>query len=183
MEKMIVGNKIPTKYFITSGIGESDITIHAGSYDVALRKAGIANCNIVYYSSILPRRAERIKKPRKLEFGSVVDAILADCTTSRGVRATAGLGIAKVYKNKEYQGGLVAEYSGNAEEDVAKEELKNSLDEMFGGRYRKRPGFEMGEDLEFIVESFVPKKKHGTAIVAICFVEYILPVVNEYDDK
>lgn len=177
MKVIVIGNRIPNRYFITSGIGESDITIHAGSYDVALRKAGIHNCNLVYYSSILPPTAKRIEKPKKLPFGSVVEAILADCTTGRGVRATAGLGIAKVYKNGIYQGSLVAEYSGQAEPHVAKDELANSLDEMFGGRYRSRKGFKM-RDLEFHIESFIPRKKHGTAIVAICFIDYIVPVLR-----
>ena len=45
--KLVVGNRIPKDYFVTSGIGESEITIHAGSYHVALRDAGIEKQNIM----------------------------------------------------------------------------------------------------------------------------------------
>ena len=36
---ILVGNRIPKDYFVTSGIGESDITVHAGSYHLALKSA------------------------------------------------------------------------------------------------------------------------------------------------
>lgn len=51
---ILVGNRIPRDYFVTKGTGQSDITIHAGSYHLALKKANIEMCNIMTYSSILP---------------------------------------------------------------------------------------------------------------------------------
>ena len=39
---MLLANRIPKDFFITSGIGESDLAIHAGSYHLALREAGIS---------------------------------------------------------------------------------------------------------------------------------------------
>ena len=50
----LIGCRIPKDFFITKGVGESDITVHAGSYHLALRQAGIEMCNIMTYSSILP---------------------------------------------------------------------------------------------------------------------------------
>ncbi|MBN2212904.1 MAG: arginine decarboxylase, partial [Bacteroidales bacterium] len=44
---MVVGNRIPKDYFITKGTGESDIAIHAGSYHLALKAAGIEMANIM----------------------------------------------------------------------------------------------------------------------------------------
>ena len=32
------------------------------------------------------------------------------------------------------------------------------------------------KDEELIVETIIPKKQHGTVLVAICFVDYIFPV-------
>ena len=50
MNGVLIGCRIPKDYFITKGHGESDITIHAGSYHLALRDAGIEMCNLVYVS-------------------------------------------------------------------------------------------------------------------------------------
>lgn len=33
---LLVGNRIPYEFFICSGSGESDITVHAGSFHLAL---------------------------------------------------------------------------------------------------------------------------------------------------
>ena len=63
LQGILVGNRIPKDYFITKGTGESNIAIHAGSYHLALQQAGIEMVNIITYSSILPRIANRINKP------------------------------------------------------------------------------------------------------------------------
>ena len=46
---MKIGNRVPETYFETTGSGESDVTIHAGSYHLALREAGIEMANIMTY--------------------------------------------------------------------------------------------------------------------------------------
>ncbi|MEM5815716.1 MAG: pyruvoyl-dependent arginine decarboxylase [Candidatus Aenigmatarchaeota archaeon] len=168
---MELGNRIPKKYFITSGIGESDITIHAGSFDQALKDAGIHNVNIIQYSSIIPKEAERIEK-KELHFGSVAETIMAVSNGKKGERLTAGLIIGWVYKNGKKFGGLVAEYHGNDEEEKAKEILKASLDEMFSSRFGKDCEL---KEVEIFTRSFIPKKNYGTAIVAIVFVSYEFP--------
>lgn len=168
---MELGNRIPKKYFVTSGIGESDITIHAGSFDQALKDAGIHNVNIIQYSSIMPREAERIEK-KELHFGSVVEAIMAVSNGKKGERLTAGLIIGWVYKGGRKIGGLVAEYHGNDDEEKAKEILKESLNEMFSSRFSNE--YEL-KDIEIYVRSFIPKKNFGTALVAIVFLSYEYP--------
>ncbi len=62
-KNLVVGNRIPRDYFVTTGSGESDITVHAGSYHLALKSAGIEMANIMTYSSILPGIANEIPKP------------------------------------------------------------------------------------------------------------------------
>ena len=57
-----IGNRIPKDFFWTTGSGESDITIHAGSFHLALKEAGISNFNIMSYSSIMPGIAKEIQK-------------------------------------------------------------------------------------------------------------------------
>src|SRR5699024_7217157 len=67
-EGMKIGNRVPETYFETTGSGESDVTIHAGSYHLALREAGIEMANIMTYSSILPATARRIAYPGRDAF-------------------------------------------------------------------------------------------------------------------
>lgn len=170
---MEFGNRIPRKYFITSGVGESDITIHAGSFDQALKDAGIHNINIVQYSSILPKEAERVER-KKLHFGSVAETIMAVANGEKGKRTTAGLIIGWVFKDGKKIGGLVAEYHGSDEEEKAREILKASMREMFNSRFSTENGYEL-KDVEIYTKSFVPTKKYGTAIVAIVFLSYEYP--------
>ena len=70
------GNRIPAHYFETSGTGESDIAIHAGSYHLALKAAQIEMCNIMTYSSILPEIATRIDRPERITHGAVLELSL-----------------------------------------------------------------------------------------------------------
>ena len=53
----LYGNLIPNTFFTTKGSGESDLELHAGSYHMALYDAGIADYNIMTYSSVLPATA------------------------------------------------------------------------------------------------------------------------------
>ena len=171
---MLIGNRIPYEYFITSGIGESDITIHAGSFDQALRDAGIHNINIITYSSIMPKKARKVEK-KELKFGSVAETIMAVANGEMGQRVTAGLIIGWVYDDQGNKiGGLIAEYHGNDEEEKARDILIKSMEEMFKSRF---PSEYKLKDVEIYTRSFVPKKKYGTALVAIVFVSYEYPEI------
>ena len=116
---VLVGNRIPQTFFVTSGIGESDITIHAGSYHLAFKEAGIERCNIVVYSSILPSVATEIGKPKdfpdNLVHGSVMETIMATANYPQSARATAGIIFGWLFDKQtgEKYGGLVCEYNGD----------------------------------------------------------------------
>ena len=166
---MKIGNKIPLTYFIVSGKGESNLGIHTGSFDQALKDAGIPNVNLVFYSSILPKEAKEVK-PKKLKFGSVVESIAAIAHGKKGQRVTAGLIIGEVFEKNKKIGSLVAEYSGNVNEERVKKELEARLNEMFRSRFKTKD-FKLKKS-KMIIKSFVPKKKFGTVIVAICFLSY-----------
>ncbi len=171
-------NRIPKDFFITEGTGQSNITIHAGSYHLALKNAGIENCNIMTYSSILPKVANLIVKPKKLVHGSVMETIMAVSNSKKGKRATAAIIFGWLYdkKTNEKYGGLVCEYNGTKTEKEAGEELKQSLDELYFNGYSEN--FELKET-KLIITSFIPEKKFGTAIVALCFTNYLLPLIEE----
>lgn len=182
---LIIGNRVPREFFITSGIGESDVTIHAGSYDKAVRESGIENYNIISYTSILPKDAVIVERPSKMIHGSVMEAITAVSNAKKGERATAGLIFGWVYNKQtgENLGGLVAEYNEHDDEETAKKILKASMNEMLHIRYGDNKDIEM-RDMQTIVKSFVPKKKYGTAIVALCFSNHFYPILGyEYSDN
>jgi arginine decarboxylase len=174
---LLVGNRIPRDFFITSGCGESNITIHAGSYHLALKDAGIERCNIVTYSSILPAIATEIEKPKELVHGSVMETIMACSHSRKGQLATAGIILGWLYdrtSGKKY-GGLVCEYNGNDSEEEAKVNLEASFNELYVNGFID--DYEI-KDIKIITKSFIPSKKFGTSIVALCFTNYIYPAVE-----
>lgn len=176
---LVIGNRVPRRFFWTSGIGESDITIHAGSYHLALKEAGIEKYNIMVYSSILPSIAKESGKPigNDIVYGSVMETIMAVSSGEKGKMLTAGIIYGWLYDKstgKKY-GGLVAEYSGHEEEEDAKRTLKNSLNELYTNGFSEN--FEL-RDIKMQTRSFVPKKRYGTAIVALGFKDYVYPIVS-----
>lgn len=178
-KSLLIGNRIPKDFFLTSGTGESDITVHAGSYHLALKDAGIEKCNIITYSSILPSIATEIPKPGNNEFvhGSVMETIMACANSSQGERATAGLIIGWLYdkETNEKFGGLVCEYHGNNSEEEAVQKLQMSLNELCTNGFSEK--FNLSET-KIVTKSFVPTKKFGTALVALCFVDYAYPILG-----
>lgn len=175
-KRILIGNRIPKDFFITSGSGESDVTIHAGSYHLALKDAGIEKCNILVYSSILPSIANRIEKPEEFVHGSVMETIMACSNSTKGRLATAGLIFGWLFDREtgEKYGGLVCEYSGHKPKEEAMVILKKSLIELYKGfseRYELR-------NVEVTLRGFVPEKKFGTAVVALCFVNYEYPIIE-----
>src|SRR5512133_3179670 len=172
---ILAGNRIPKDYFVTKGSGESDITIHAGSYHLALKKAQIEMCNIMTYSSILPSIANKVDRPPTLVHGSVMETIMSVCTAEKGEQATAGIIYGWLYnkKTKDKYGGLVCEHNGSYGINELNARLEASLEELYCNGYSGK--YELS-GIEKICESFIPAKKYGTALVALCFINYLVPV-------
>jgi arginine decarboxylase len=171
-----VGNRIPWQYFETYGTGESNIAIHAGSFHLALKDAHIEKYNIMTYSSILPGIAEKIEYPGLMIHGSVMESIMSVCHSTQGQLATAGIIYGWLYDREtgEKYGGLVCEHSGNYDERELKYRLDASLEELY------TEGFSVDyeiDNIELLSQSFIPNKKHGTALVALCFTSYYYPII------
>ncbi|MFH1589224.1 MAG: pyruvoyl-dependent arginine decarboxylase [archaeon] len=174
-DEILIGCRIPKDFFVTKGTGESDITIHAGSYHLALKKAGIEMCNIMTYSSILPGIAKKINQPKTLTHGAVMETIMAVANVNKGERATVGIINGWLYDkktNKRY-GGLVCEYNGNLPRSKALAQLRESLNELFINGFSKKYDL---RNISSVSKSFIPKKEFGTALVALCFVNYVVPL-------
>ena len=130
---IVIGNRIPNRYFVTKGKGESDITIHAGSYHLALKDAGVECYNIMTYSSIMPGSAKEVEQPKQYVHGAVLESIMAVAHAKKGERATAGIIYSWLYDKetgKKY-GGLVCEHNGNYSVDGIEAKLKDSLNELY----------------------------------------------------
>ena len=99
MSNKYYGNLIPNTFFTTKGSGESDLEKHAGSYHMALYDAGIADYNIMVYSSVLPATARLVSADEvdMPPFGSELKTIMS---VSHGIQdefVSAGVVYAWMY--------------------------------------------------------------------------------------
>lgn len=179
MQNMLVGCRIPKDFFITMGKGESNITVHAGSYHLALKEAGIERYNIMVYSSILPGVAQKVMRPVQPDgtHGAVMETIMAVANSHKDQRATAAIIFGWLYNKKtgKKYGGLVCEYNGHDPEEHASQTLHAALNELYTNGFDEE--FDL-KDIELNVKSFIPSKQYGTALVALCFQNYIFPILE-----
>ncbi len=173
-EVLEVGSLLPKKFFVTKGKGEGDSELLA--FDHALKDAGIQDCNLVFYSSILPHRAEELRKIPKLEFGSVLGVIMALAKGRKGERLTAGVGIGWIFDIRGQRlGGMVVEYHGNGSRSEARNFLRRNLEGMFEARFGQKTSYELKFG-RVVIESFVPRRKpYGACLAAVCFPSFVLP--------
>jgi Uncharacterized conserved protein len=116
---------IPKEFFITSGKATSPVS-ELNAFDLALKKAGIAQCNLVPVSSILPPGCKE-RKWRKITAGAITHAVIARMDGDEGT--TIGAGIAWAWeKDRKY--GLVAEAHGYMDLKALRETLEWKLKEM-----------------------------------------------------
>jgi arginine decarboxylase len=127
---------VPTRIFFTKGVG-----IHKdrlASFELALRKAGIERCNLVYVSSIFPPNCKEISTAQALEemkSGGVTYCVMARNETSepnRLVSAAIGLALPKDteeygYLSEHHAFGETKEKTGEYAEDLAATMLATTL--------------------------------------------------------
>jgi arginine decarboxylase len=176
---MEVGCRIPKDYFWAIGWGESDVGIETGSYDAALTMAGIENFNIVLYSSVIPPEAVELQQLPDIHHGSVLESLLAIQHTEKpGTRITAGLLLAKVFRqaDQSYLGGFACEYAGNGTVEEGEANLREAMSQLFARRYSAALyRLELGKT---VVRTFTPTRKFGTVLVGIGFASYLSPVLE-----
>lgn len=178
-DSLLTGNRIPRDFFITSGSGESDICVHAGSYHLALQDAGIEKLNILTYSSVLPAIANQVERPESMIYGSVMETIMAEVSGPKNVMISAGIKLGWLYNRAtgERLGGLVCEYSDKNISNIELDKvLSASLLELYSTGYQE--DYELREE-ETIWKSFIPKKQHGTVLVSLCFLNYLYPIIKQ----
>lgn len=127
---------IPKQIFFTKGVG-----IHKdklASFELALRKAGIEKCNLVYVSSIFPPNCRIIPRSRGLKFirpGQITFCVMARNETNepnRLISSAVGLAVPKDrkhygYISEHHSFGETARKAGDYAEDLAATMLATTL--------------------------------------------------------
>ena len=127
---------IPKQIFFTKGVG-----IHKdklASFELALRKAGIEKCNLVYVSSIFPPKCKVIpasKGKSLIRPGQITFCVMARNETrepNRLISAAVGLAVPKDrehygYISEHHSFGETARKAGDYAEDLAATMLATTL--------------------------------------------------------
>ena len=203
---MILGNRIPYEYFSTTGKGESEagskgLKYETGSYDAALTDAGIEDCNIIEYTSVIPTHAKQISKEdglKRINWGEVMECIKAQANGDKGKFISTAILTTDVYDNKKkFLGGFALEYSGSGSKEQALKSLSTSLkglierrgygiiensveifkDNITSKKYILYPG------KIFVYDSLKVTKEHGTVFCALCWVSHRFPNSNLKKNK
>lgn len=127
---------IPTKFFLTKGVGVHKELL--SSFELALRKAGIAQFNLVLVSSILPPSCKKLCREKGLAFlkpGEIVYVVMARNQSdepNRLISASIGCAIpadSKLYGyiSEHHTFGETQERAGDYAEDLAASMLASTL--------------------------------------------------------
>ncbi|GMT43172.1 MAG: putative pyruvoyl-dependent arginine decarboxylase [bacterium] len=129
-------NWVPKKMFFTSGAGVHKEELR--SYELALRDAGVATCNLVNVSSILPPRCKIISKKeglKQLKAGTITFCVQARCGSNephRLIAASIGCAIPADrnlygYLSEHHTYGETEKVAGDYAEDLAAAMLASTL--------------------------------------------------------
>jgi arginine decarboxylase len=125
---------IPKKCFFTKGVGVHKDRL--GSFELALRKAGIEKCNLVTVSSILPTHCKIISSNEGLRYlrpGAITFVVLArneTCEPNRLISSAIGLAVPDQgygYLSEHHSFGETAKKAGDYAEDLAATMLATTL--------------------------------------------------------
>jgi len=149
---------IPKEFFVTGGKAIGRLS-ELNAFDNALKDAGIANCNLVEVSSIIPPNCREIP-PRDIPIGSITYTVLSK---AYGRDGKISAGIAWGFAEKEGF-GIVAEAYGSMDKFAAKKILEERIQEMANVR-----GIKL-RDVKYKIETLdVPKGSYGCVVVALVY--------------
>jgi len=127
---------VPKKMFLTKGVGKHRERLT--SFELALRSAGIAACNLVRVSSIFPPRCKMVSRTegmKALKPGQVTFVVMSENSTREPHRLiAASVGVAMPadrntfgYLSEHHSFGQTEELSGEYAEELAAEMLATTL--------------------------------------------------------
>lgn len=151
---------LPTRFFVTGGTALSRIS-KLNAFDLALMKAGIAQCNLVPVTSIIPKGAVEAE-PCTITPGSITFVVMAHIEGEGEEKIGAGIAWSFI-EGEDY--GLVAETHGNTDREELRRNLKARIEEMARIRNVKL------RSIEYRIETLqVPKGFYGSALAALVFI-------------
>lgn len=182
-----IASRIPMKFFVAMGAGQSNFgpgndPWETTCYDMALLEGGIANCNIVKYTSVIPREALQISREQAeeeglLHHGMVLESIMAQDNGEQGQHLCAGVGTFHVYHQDNHIGGFAVEYEGGGSPEKARKVLGKAMDGLFDRRYKGLSGYLMSNK-QFHIKDLIVDDSFGTVLVGLCFVTFAVPILE-----
>jgi arginine decarboxylase len=129
-------NLVPTKIFLTKGVGRHKYKLK--SFEDALRQSGVAQQNLVQISSILPPRCKIISREEGIKLlvpGSICFCVLARTETNeygRLIASSVGIAVPKDrakwgYLSEVHGHGMGRREAEDMSEDLAAEMLGTTL--------------------------------------------------------
>ena len=122
-----MNNLVPTKMFLTKGVGRHKYQLK--SFELALRKAGVAQQNLVTVSSILPRGCKIISSTKGagyLDPGAISFCVMARADTNEHGRLVASsIGIAVPKDKKKW--GYLSEVHGHGMNRIEASDMAEDL--------------------------------------------------------
>ncbi len=127
---------VPKRMFLTKGVGKHREKLT--SFELALRSAGIAACNLVRVSSIFPPRCKmisRVEGMKELQAGQVTFVVISENSTRephRLIAASVGVAMpadrnAYGYLSEHHSYGQTEQVAGEYAEELAAEMLATTL--------------------------------------------------------
>jgi arginine decarboxylase len=135
-----MSNLVPTKAFLTKGLGRHKYQLK--SFEEALRKAGVAQQNLVQVSSILPPKCKMISKERglnRLTPGEICYCVLARSDTNEHGRLVASsIGVAVPRDRNQW--GYLSEVHGHG---MNQQSAADMAEDLAAGMLGTTLGFEV----------------------------------------
>jgi arginine decarboxylase len=151
---------IPKQFFVVKGRAVSSIS-ELNAFDLALKKAGIAQCNIILVSSIIPPNCKEIKMTKTTP-GTITPMVLAKNVVRGEATINAGIAWAKERKDRF---GIIAEAHGFGDKENLVKTLKIRINEM--AKIRKI----VIKNIEYQVDVLkVSEDSYGCVVAALVFV-------------
>lgn len=134
---------VPTKVFLTKGVGRHKYQLK--SFEEALRKAGIAQQNLVQVSSILPPKCKIVSKEAgtaRLVPGSICFSVMARADTNEhGRLVAASVGIAAPKDKSKW--GYLSEVHGHG---MNQQQAADMAEDLAAGMLGTTLGIEVDPD-------------------------------------
>lgn len=150
---------IPREFFVTSGKAISP-TSKLNAFDQALKHAGIAQCNLVHVTSILPRECVQ-RELIEIPIGTITYAVIARMDGYEGPNISAAIAWSM---DKEGGYGIVAETHGHMDEEALLNDVKWKIIEMAKARE-----IDLGK-INYKFETLsVPKGNYGCVVAVLVY--------------